>query len=184
VPCETSIAIIMSEPPSRFLVSRVEFPMRSFALSLVVLAGCSPAPENASTPPPTGTPPAVALLSEPAADSRLLGRLFTVGDMSRLTPVTEVEIARGLDADWAEKNGAARVTPDDLGRLLAAGRPVAPDDKRIDGWSYAPWCQATFVGGGRKWSVALYLGRLGVISDDAGRRGVFRFGVPGPDDGE
>jgi hypothetical protein len=120
----------------------------------------------------------IALLSEPAADTRLLGRLYSVGDMSRLSPISEARIDRDLNADWAEKNGAARVTPKNLEQLLTAGKPVAPGDKLIDEWSYAPWCRATFVAGGRRWSVAMYLGGFGVIADDAERKGAFRFDVP------
>lgn len=153
--------------------------MRPFALFLVLtLTGCSPAAENTPTTSPATTKPTISLLSDPVADTRLLGRLHTVGDMSRLAPISEVKIDRDLNADWAEKNGAAPVAAKNLEQLLVAGKPVAPDDKLIDGWSYAPWCRASFVGGGRKWSVALYLGGLGVIIDDAGRRGAFRFDVP------
>jgi hypothetical protein len=153
--------------------------MRCFALLLVLtLTGCSPAADNAPTTSPASTQPVLALLSEPAADTRLLGRLHTVGDMGRLAPIAEVKIDRDLNADWAEKNGAACVTPKNLEQLLTAGKPLAPGDKLIDEWSYAPWCRATFVAAGRKWSVALYLGGLGVIADDAGRKGAFRFDVP------
>jgi hypothetical protein len=98
--------------------------------------------------------------------------------MSRLVPLAEVKIDRDLNADGAEKNGAARVTPTNLEQVLTAAKPAAPDDKMIDEWSYAPWCRGTFVAAGRKWSVALYLGGVGVIADDAGRKGAFRFEVP------
>jgi hypothetical protein len=124
--------------------------MRCLSLLLVLtLTGCSPAARDAPTTSPASTRPALALLSEPAADTRLLGRLHTVGDLSRLAPVAEVKIRRDLGADRAEKNGAAPITPENLEQLLAAGRPIVPGDKLIDGWGYAPWCRATFVAAGR-----------------------------------
>lgn len=101
--------------------------------------------------------------------------------MSRLAPIAEVEIHRDLNADHAEQNGVARITRMNLEQLVLAGRPVAPGDKVVDSWHYAPWCRATFVAAGRRWSVELFLGGLGVIVDDAGRKGVFRFEVPRPD---
>jgi hypothetical protein len=62
--------------------------------------------------------------------------------------------------------------------LLTSGRPIAPGDKVIDGWHYAPWCRAKFVSGGRTWHVDLYLGGRGIITDDGGRKGVFDFIPP------
>lgn len=164
-------------------VLRVEVRMRHFSLLLMFLmAACSPAAQpaeaNAPATAPATTRPAVALLSAPVADSRLMGKLYTVGDMSRLAPIGEVKIDRDSNAGWAEKNGAARTGPETLERLLLAANPVAPDDKLLDEWSYAPWCRASFVSRGRAWSVTLFLGGLGVIADDGGRTGAFRFDVP------
>ena len=157
--------------------------MRCFTLPLVlVLTGCSPAPKDGPPAPPATARPAAILLSEPAADT-MLGTLHTVGDMSRLAPIADVTVHRDLNADQAERDGAARVTPENLEQLLTAGKPVAPRDKLIDEWSYAPWYRATFVVGGRRWSVALYLGGLGIIADDASRKGAFRFDVPRTDGG-
>lgn len=152
--------------------------MRCYPLLVAfMLTGCMPAAENATTSLASAQP-TIALLSEPAAETRLLGRVYTVGDMSCLARISEVRIDRASNADWAEKNGAGRITPKNLEQLLTAAKPIAPGDKLIDDWSYAPWCGATFVVDGRRWSVTLYLGGLGVIADDAERKGAFRFDVP------
>src|SRR5688500_3248722 len=116
--------------------------MRCFTLLLaLVLPGCSPAPEGGPTTSPASTQPATALLSDPTADTHLLGKVYTVGDISRLAPIAEVNIHRDLNADHAEKNGVARVTPKNLEQLLVAGQPVAPGDEVVDAWHYAPWCR-------------------------------------------
>ena len=146
-----------------------------FALPLIA---CSSAVESVPTASPASTQPAVPLLTEPAADGRIFGRAYTVGDMKRLAPITEVKLERGLNADAAEKSGAGRVTPQNLEQLLTEAKPVAPDDKLLGAWNYAPWDRATFISGSRRWSVQLFLGGLGVITDDAGRKGAFRFDAP------
>src|SRR4051794_5209960 len=117
--------------------------MRYTLLLVFTLIGCSPAGGKAPTTRPTTTPErtqsAAGLLSEPVAESQQLGRLYTVGDLRRLAPITEVKIDLELNAGWAERNGLARITPENFERLLAAAEPVAPGDEVIDGWSYSPW---------------------------------------------
>jgi hypothetical protein len=139
-------------------------------------------PRRIDRTPPPAAKPATTLLTEPAVDSGLFGRVYTIDDMSRLSPIDEVKIDCGPNADWAQKNGQTGVTPANLERLLTSGRPIAPGDKVIDSWHYAPWCQATFVSGGRTWHVDLYLGGRGILTDDSERKGVFDF-IP-PSDSE
>ncbi len=167
--------------------------MRRFALlSLLLLTGCShaaedapstlPATDNVKATSPAATRPTDELLSEPSADTRIQNRLHTVGDLSRLAPISEVRIKCWLDEKWLAEKGAVLVTPKNLEQLLTTGKPIAPSNELIDAWHYSNWYRASFVSCGRRWSVQLYLGGLGIIADDAGHKGAFKFDVPQGDD--
>jgi hypothetical protein len=100
--------------------------------------------------------------------------VHTLGDPSKLSPLSEVVIT----PDPTAPSGMGPLTPEDLERLLAAGKPVTPGDPELEAWSYSPWCVATFRAHGQRWQVFLYLGGLGLLTDERGRKGMFHFEPP------
>jgi hypothetical protein len=153
--------------------------MRYLLLACAGVIGCGEAQQPTTSPATTQGVPTV--LAEPSAVSRFGGTLHTIQRLDKLSPLSDLVVTRDVNADWAEKNGAGAITASNLENLLTEAEPVAPDDKLIDQWHYAPWCRGSFTAAGRKWSVALYLGGLGFITDDDGHRGAFRFQPPRSD---
>jgi hypothetical protein len=144
-----------------------------FVFAINVAANAEP-PHKASPDKSSEKP----TITDPAAESMLLGKLYTIKGINRLTPMSKVKIESDINADWASKNGLSKLDQAAFEKLLISGQPLAPNDKLIDGWHYAPWYRGSFMADDRKWQASLFLGGLGVITDDANRQGVFRFEMP------
>jgi hypothetical protein len=151
--------------------------MQTTLLLLFVCGACEVTAAEQSGTSPATTQARFELLAEPVGKTRFAGTLHTVRNLDKLGELRNVKIIRGANADWAERNGA-RIAEHGLGQLLATAKPVSPNDRVVDDWQYAPWCDATFEAHGRKWSVSFFLGGLGFVTDDAGRRGALRFVAP------
>jgi hypothetical protein len=108
------------------------------------------------------------VVSEPAANRRFVGTLFTLSDLPSLLPLEAVKIEPVLTTDG--------LTPAGLERILQHAAPVAPDDRLIDEWHYVPWQRASFRSRGATWTLELHLG-MGFLAEERGRRGAFRFDV-------
>ena len=136
----------------------------------------------AATTQPAATLPTSLTLTEPSADRRFVGRLFTFQRPKSIELIRDIKITNDVNASWAAKKGS-RIEPTNFESLFKDSTPLSPDDKLIEEWAFAPWCQATFQLNGRKWSASLFLGGLGILTDDKGCRAAFKF-TPPHDDGD
>ena len=152
--------------------------MRYALISVLFLSlSAHAAATRPATQPAEARQPSVTL-AEPSADHKGgPGRLSTLRGLEHVGPLKKVVITEDLNAPHAAENGM-RIDESNLEALLRGAEPLAPDDPLLDEWAYAPWCSARFEMRGRKWSATFYLGGLGILMDDDGRRGAFRFKPP------
>ena len=115
-------------------------------------------------------------ISEPSAEHRSGRKLYTLNNPAKLAPLQDIVVNDALM--HPPITGEVRVNPSNLDTVLRGATPVAPGDPRIDGWAYSPLSSATFRVNGRAWSVKFFLGGLGELTDDAGRRAAFMFVLP------
>ena len=137
-----------------------------------------------ATEPATQPAAASVELAEPAAEHPAgPGKMYTLRGLKGIGPLKNIAIQDGANAAHAR----GRIDASNLEAILRNAEPLAPDDPLLDEWAYADWCTARFEAGGRRWSASFYLGGLGILMDDEGRRGAFRFTPPAslpPRDGE
>lgn len=144
----------------------------------VKLEGDQPSPPSVSfSHGQVAKPQGQTSMSEPSVVRKHGGRLHTISGLDRIGPLRDVVVTPGINHGWAEANGN-RITRDDIERLLATARPLAPDDPMVDEWHYAPWCAASFRNEQGRWSVTFFLGGLAFIADEQGKKAVFLFEPP------
>jgi hypothetical protein len=144
---------------------------------LVIVAGCS---QNALVSPPAiATPkapePVCCRLVEPSTSHRIpVTTLHTLKGMEDLVNARVMNL-NAFNDNFAKEDGWTPITKTELPKLLAGAHPVAPDADVIDDWHYAPYYFATIEYQGHSWSVELFLGGLGTLTDHEGRTGAFMY---------
>lgn len=111
-------------------------------------------------------------LRAPFADRSIAGRairVYTIESLSGFEELDRVAIHRGVNFSWASKNGLPIPTEAMLASLIVSSSPVPPDSPQLEAWHYAPWFDATFVSKEREWSLDMYLGGLGFLTDSSGK---------------
>ena len=69
------------------------------------------------------------------------------------------------------------VTQEQFSTWITNATALEPNSKTLKQWHFAPWCDVTFKSASRHWTAQLYLGGLGILNDDNGQSGVFKFDV-------
>lgn len=163
-------------------------PLATFGLLCLLAALSSGCQAEPSTLTPTIVPPGeldksasgidheTSLLRAPFADRTIAGRairFYTIEALDSFKELDEVEITPGINSGWAEQHGAPIPSGESLASLIISSSPVPPDSPQLEAWHYAPWYNASFVLQQRKWTLDMYLGGLGFLTDSSGKTAAF-----------
>jgi hypothetical protein len=128
--------------------------------------------QESASPIANETRPFTAPFAERSIAGRII-RFYTLESLSGFDELKGVEITPDVNSSWAEKNGLPIPTDKTLASMIVTSSPIPPDSPQLEAWHYAPWFNASFVSQDLKWTLAMYLGGLGFLTNESGQTAAF-----------
>ena len=156
------------------------------AISCLIVSGCGQAGESNTAPESvtqeqesstsigSGETGNTANSSCTEIDASTLPTIGPPWNQLQMTPQLD-ELRTVINVEVSGHIQGAPVTADQFSMWMANATALEPNAEILQKWHFALRCVVTFTSAGRQWTAQLYLGGLGILTDDKGQSGAFRF---------